>query len=165
MGPLCSRRRISTWTGWYEAAVVSDCPHYMRGKKGNPAIVALDLKRFGQASLTVTATAPRHGSCQQTSNQYASTDTAGSFFYHLARLGADVGVSVVHTDYDEYATMLLLSTERTSQNTTTIVKLYTRSLDVRPALLHDFKTLVQKQGMREDDIIFHEKTASNSTCL
>lgn len=41
-----------------------------------------------------------------------------------AGLGADVDSQVVRTNYDEYAMMLLLSTEKPSGNKTTIVKLY-----------------------------------------
>ncbi|XP_054613701.1 protein AMBP-like [Dunckerocampus dactyliophorus] len=149
---------------WYEGGVVSDCPHYTRNKKASPGVVALDLKRSHHGNLTVTSAISRNGSCQQTSVQYASTETAGKFFYHVARLGVDVAAYVVHTDYDEYAMMGLLSTERTSQNKTTILKLYTRSLDVRLAVLEDFKALVQKHGMRDDSIIFNENRILN-TCI
>nr|XP_057913672.1 protein AMBP-like isoform X2 [Doryrhamphus excisus] len=109
---------------WYEVAVVSDCPHYTSKKKANPGVVALDLKRSDHVNLTVTSATFRNGSCQQTSMQYATTETAGKFLYYVGRLGVDVGAYVVHTDYDGYAMMGLLSTERTSQNKTTIFKLY-----------------------------------------
>ncbi|XP_037122561.1 protein AMBP-like [Syngnathus acus] len=142
---------------WYEVAVVSDCPHYMQKKKGNPVIVILDLKASQQGNVTVLATVPRNGSCHQTSTQYASTDTAGQFFYHVPRLGVDVDAYVVRTDYDQYAMLGLLSTEIASQNKTTIFKLYNRSLDVRQAVLDDFQTLVRTYGMRDDIIVNENK--------
>ncbi|XP_077353779.1 protein AMBP-like [Festucalex cinctus] len=173
---------------WYEVAVVSDCPHYMQNKMGNPVVVALDLKSSQQGNVTVLAKTPRNGSCKQTSTHYASTDTAGQFFYHVPSkchhlchsnfpdiqaheahylpqgLSVDVDAYVVHTDYDQYAMMALLSTERASQNKTTIFKLYSRSLDVRHAALDDFKTLVRTHGMT-DDIIVNENKGSNHTCF
>lgn len=41
-----------------------------------------------------------------------------------AGFGVDVDSFVVHADYDEYAVMLLLSTEKLSGNKTTLVRLY-----------------------------------------
>ncbi|XP_061655988.1 protein AMBP-like [Phyllopteryx taeniolatus] len=148
---------------WYEVAVVSDCPHYMQNKQRNPVIVALDLKPSEQGNVTVMATAPRNGSCKHTSIQYALTDTAGQFFYHVSRFSVDVDAYVVHSDYDQYAMMVLLGTEKASKNKTTIFKLYNRSLDVRDAVLDDFKMLVRINGMG-DDIIIHENKGSN-TCF
>uniref|UniRef100_A0A4W6CCZ6 Lipocalin/cytosolic fatty-acid binding domain-containing protein n=1 Tax=Lates calcarifer TaxID=8187 RepID=A0A4W6CCZ6_LATCA len=110
---------------WYEVAVASTCPHYMQRKRGNPVIVALTLQHdVSDGNFTMMATTFRNGSCQQTSRNYGLTNTPGRFFYHVAKFGADVDSYVVHTNYDEYAMILQLSTEKQSGNTTTIVKLY-----------------------------------------
>ncbi|XP_040013999.1 protein AMBP-like isoform X2 [Xiphias gladius] len=154
---------------WYEVAVVSTCPHYMQRKRGNPVIVALELQHVAsQSNFTLTASTFRNGSCKRTSTNYNLTNTPGQFFYHVATglvhlpptgahrsvmqhiantflpagFGADVDSYVVHTNYEEYAMMLLLSTEKPSGNKTTIVKLYSRSVDVSPDVLDNFKTLV-----------------------
>ncbi|KAM7369126.1 hypothetical protein PAMP_013420 [Pampus punctatissimus] len=135
---------------WYELAVVSTCPHYMQRKRGNPVIVALELKHFAsQGNITVTATNFRNSSCKQTITDYSLTNTPGRFFHHVARFEADVDSYVVHTNYDEFAMMVLLSTERPSGTKTTTMKLYSRAMDVRDAVLDDFKTLVREQGMGE----------------
>uniref|UniRef100_UPI003AABBB42 protein AMBP-like n=1 Tax=Centroberyx gerrardi TaxID=166262 RepID=UPI003AABBB42 len=142
---------------WYEVAVVSTCPHYMQRQRGDPAIVALELQdTISEGKVKMTATALRHGSCKQTSTDYGLTNTPGRFFYHVARFGADVDSYVVHTSYDEYATVIMLSTGKSPGDNSTIVKLYSRTMDVRAAALDDFKTLVRQQGMSNDTIIIKQ---------
>uniref|UniRef100_A0A3B4G1W5 Lipocalin/cytosolic fatty-acid binding domain-containing protein n=1 Tax=Pundamilia nyererei TaxID=303518 RepID=A0A3B4G1W5_9CICH len=142
---------------WYEVAVVSTCPHYMQRKRRNPVIVALELKHVAsEENFTMTATAFRNSLCTETSTDYSLTDTPGRFFYHTARLGADVDAFVVHTTYDKYAVMLLLSTEKPSGNKTTIAKLYSRTVEAGPAVLDHFKTVVREHGMRDDAVIMNQ---------
>ncbi|XP_018525977.1 protein AMBP isoform X2 [Lates calcarifer] len=142
---------------WYEVAVASTCPHYMQRKRGNPVIVALTLQHdVSDGNFTMMATTFRNGSCQQTSRNYGLTNTPGRFFYHVAKFGADVDSYVVHTNYDEYAMILQLSTEKQSGNTTTIVKLYGRTMDVSPAVSDNFKTLVRRHGMSDAAIIMNQ---------
>ncbi|XP_077478251.1 protein AMBP-like isoform X2 [Stigmatopora argus] len=144
---------------WYEVAVVSDCPFFMRNKKLNPVIVTLDVK-----PPNILVTAPRNGSCKQT--HMTLTDIAGQFFYHVARLNVDVDAYVVRSDYEQYAMMALSSVEVSSQNKTTIFKLFSRSLDVRQTVLNDFKSLVRTHEMRDDEIILNEKKlCSRLVCL
>ncbi|XP_067431003.1 protein AMBP-like [Thunnus thynnus] len=139
---------------WYELAVVSTCPHYMQRKRGNPVIRALELKHLAsQANFTMTATNFRTGSCTQTSTDYSLTNTTGQFYHYIARFEADVDTYVVHTNYNEFAMMVLLSVERPSGIKTTTVKLYSRTMDVRAAVMDDFKTLVRQRGLSDDTII------------
>ncbi|XP_049908822.1 protein AMBP-like isoform X1 [Epinephelus moara] len=142
---------------WYEVAVVSTCPHFMQRKRGNPVIVALELQHVdSEGNFTMTATSFRNGTCKQTSTNYALTNTPGRFFHHVARFGVDVDSFVVHSSYDEYAMMLILSTEKASGNKTIIVKLYSRTMSVRAAVLEDFKTLVRQHGVSDDTIIMNQ---------
>ncbi|XP_070845250.1 protein AMBP-like [Chaetodon trifascialis] len=142
---------------WFELAVVSTCPHYMQRKSGNPVIVALELQHVAsEGNFTMTATSFRNGTCKETSTDYGSTDTPGRFFHHVARFGADVDSFVVHTNYDEYAMVLQLSTEKPSGNKTTIAKLYGRAMNVTAAVLDDFKTVVRQHGMSDETIIMNQ---------
>ncbi|XP_026196252.1 protein AMBP-like [Anabas testudineus] len=142
---------------WYEVAVVSTCPHYMRRKQGEPVIVALELQHVAsEQNFTMTATAFRNGTCKQTSTVYNLTDLPGHFFHHIARFSADVYSYVSRTNYDEYAMMLLLSTEKPSGKKATTVKLYSRTVDVSPAVLDNFKTLVRQHDISDDTIIINQ---------
>ncbi|XP_078128265.1 protein AMBP-like [Sander vitreus] len=142
---------------WYELAVVSTCPHYMQRKRGNPVIVALELHHVAsEGNFTMIATTFRNSSCKQTSTDYGLTKTPGRFFHHVAMFGADVDSFVVHSNYDEYAMMLLLSTEKPSGIKTTTVKLYGRTMSVRTAVLDEFKTVVRQYGVTDDAIVMNQ---------
>ncbi|XP_024113577.1 protein AMBP isoform X2 [Oryzias melastigma] len=144
--------------GWYEVAVASTCPHYMQRKRENPLIVALRLDHvpFG-SNFTMTTATLRNGSCMETSTEYFLTNTTGRFFHHVARFRADIDSSVLHTDEDDgYAVMLQLSTEKPSGNKTSIIKLYSRTADVSPAVLHHFQALAMNYGMNEDAVIINQ---------
>ncbi|XP_029299862.1 protein AMBP-like [Cottoperca gobio] len=142
---------------WYEVAVVSTCPHYMQRKRGNPVIVALELQHVAsEGNFTMTAASFKNGSCKKTTTDYDLTNTSGQFYHHIARFEADVDSFVVRSNYDEFAMMLLLSIEKPSGNKTTTMKLYSRNMSVRTAVLDDFKTLVRQQGVSDDTIITNQ---------
>ncbi|XP_013859338.1 protein AMBP [Austrofundulus limnaeus] len=141
---------------WYETAVASTCPHYSLRKKGNPVIVALEIKNVtSEGNFTMLASTFRNGSCEETSTVYSLTNTPGRFFHHVARFNADVDSFVVHTDYNEYAMILQLSTEEPSGIKTTTVKLYSRTLSVSAPVLNLYKTLVG-QHVSEDAVIMNQ---------
>ncbi|KAF7216953.1 protein AMBP [Nothobranchius furzeri] len=142
---------------WYEIAVISTCPHFMLRKKGNPVMFALELKNAtSEGIFTMTASTFRNGSCEESTTNYSLTGTPGRFFHHVARFNADVDSFVVHTNYNKYAMILQLSTEKPSGNKTTIVKLYSRTVTVTPLVLDQFKTLVRQHGIKEDAIIINQ---------
>lgn len=149
---------VSQFMGiWFEVAVVSTCPHYMQRKRGSSAMVAMELQPISsEGNFTMTSTSFRNGSCKQTATDYSLTDTPGRFFHHVARFGADVASFVVHTNYDDFAIILQLSTEKPPGNKTTTVKLYGRAVNVGSAVLENFKSLVRQHGMREEDIIMNQ---------
>lgn len=61
---------------WYEVAVVSTCPHYMRRKQGEPVIVALELQHVAsEQNFTMTATAFRSDSHQWQHTQIETWST------------------------------------------------------------------------------------------
>uniref|UniRef100_G3PZJ3 Protein AMBP n=1 Tax=Gasterosteus aculeatus TaxID=69293 RepID=G3PZJ3_GASAC len=141
---------------WNEVAVVSTCPHYMQRKRRNPIIVALELQHgASDGNFTMTATGFRHGTCYEIHVDYELTTTPGRFVYHLSKWEADVDAYVVHTNYDEYA-ILIMSKQKISGDNSTSVKLYSRTLAVRDTVLDDFKTLVSEQGMSEDTVVIKQ---------
>ncbi|XP_022624166.1 protein AMBP-like isoform X1 [Seriola dumerili] len=146
---------------WYELAVVSTCPHYMKRKRGNPVIVALELQHVAsESNFTMTATSFRlcfdqHSRTILPPYCQSATQHIGNTFLSTG-FGADVHTYVVHSNYDEYAMMLLLSTEKPSGNETTTAKLYSRTMDVTPAVMDNYKTLVRQLGMTDGAIIMNQ---------
>ncbi|XP_033978835.1 protein AMBP isoform X1 [Trematomus bernacchii] len=137
---------------WNEVAVVSSCPYYMEDKRENPVIVALDLQQVApDGNFTMTSARFRNGTCKHRSTNYRLTDTPGRFFNHVAKWGADVDGYVVHTNYNEYA-IIMMSKQKSGGDASTSLKLFSRSMTVRDTVLEDFKTLVRDQGMSDDNI-------------
>uniref|UniRef100_A0A8P4KKQ3 Protein AMBP n=1 Tax=Dicentrarchus labrax TaxID=13489 RepID=A0A8P4KKQ3_DICLA len=135
---------------WYDVAVASTCPH-MQSHRKDAAIGKLVLQSSTQGKLKATRTALRHGTCKEMSVDYEMTSTPGRFSYHIAKWGADVDSYVVHTNYNEYAIMIM-SKQKSSGTKSTSVKLYSRTKTVRATVLADFKTLARQQGMTDTNI-------------
>ncbi|KAI7793234.1 alpha-1-microglobulin [Triplophysa rosa] len=137
---------------WYDIAVASTCP-WLKRHKGEAAIGSLELKSSGSSELiSMTRTSFRHGTCKSISGEYQMTTTPGKFKYHVSKWNADVDAYVVHTNYDEYA-LVVMYKQKSGGEKTTSVKLYGRTMELRPTLIEDFKALVAEQGMSEDTIV------------
>ncbi|XP_067339515.1 protein AMBP-like [Channa argus] len=140
---------------WHDVAVATTCSHLKR-QRGDAAIGKLVLQRgTTEDKLKMTRTSLRHGTCKEVSGDYELTTTPGRFFYHIAKWGADVDAYVVHTNYNEYA-IVILSKQKSSGQKSTSVKLYSRTMAVRDSVLDDFKTLVRQQGLSDDTIIINK---------
>ncbi|XP_063066806.1 protein AMBP-like [Engraulis encrasicolus] len=155
-GPLPSEPQIATQENfsidrfmgkWYDVASASSCP-WMHRHKGAPSLVGtLELKKGTAANtISMTRTMSRGGECKQISGDYKLTSTPGRFNYHVQRWNADVDAYVVHTNYDEYA-LVVMYKEKQGGNKTTSVKLYGRSPTLRDTLLDDFKRVAAEQGL------------------
>ncbi|XP_037548569.1 protein AMBP [Nematolebias whitei] len=137
---------------WRDIAVASSCP-YMQRHRGDAAIGKLLLQNVAAGGkIKTTRTVLRNGTCKEMTGDYELTTTPGRFFYHIEKWGADVDAYVVHTNYNEYA-IVIMSKQKSSGVRSTSVKLYSRTMVVRPTILDDFKTLVKQQGMSESTII------------
>ncbi|XP_034752597.1 protein AMBP-like [Etheostoma cragini] len=140
---------------WHDVAVASTCPHMQRHRE-DAAIGKLVLQRgTTQGKLKMTRTVLRRGTCKEISGDYELTTTPGRFSYHVAKWGADVDAYVVHTNYNEYA-IVIMSKQKTSGVKSTSVKLYSRTMTVRDTVLDDFKTLARQQGISDNNIILKQ---------
>ncbi|XP_065146445.1 protein AMBP [Paramisgurnus dabryanus] len=137
---------------WYDVAIASNC-QWLKRHKGDAAIGSLELKSSGSSeTISMTRISSRHGTCKSISGEYKTTTTPGRFKYHVSKWNADVDAYVVHTNYDEYA-LVVMYKQKAGGDKTTSVKLYGRTMELRPTLIADFKTLVAELGMSEDTII------------
>ncbi|KAM8743887.1 protein AMBP-like [Acanthopagrus schlegelii] len=140
---------------WHDVALASTCPH-IQSHRSDAAIGKLVLQRGATTDkLKATRTVLRHGTCKEMSGDYELTSTPGRFHYHIARWAADVDAYVVHTNYNEYA-IVIMSKQKSSGQKSTSLKLYSRTMSVRATVLEDFKTLVREQGMSDDTIVIKQ---------
>lgn len=138
---------------WYDLAVATKCTH-MQHRKGDAAIGKLELESGSGQKLRMTRTVLKQGSCMEISGEYDLTNTAGRFSYHVAKWNADVDAYVVHTNYNEYAIFIMHKMKQTGGSVS--VKLYSRTKDIRPTILEDFKNLARQQGISDDFIIIKQ---------
>uniref|UniRef100_A0A673WWG2 Protein AMBP n=1 Tax=Salmo trutta TaxID=8032 RepID=A0A673WWG2_SALTR len=140
---------------WHDIAVASTCPWIQR-HRGDAAIGILELQAGDtEGKVSMKRSMKKHGTCKQISGDYELTDTPGRFTYHVAKWGADVDAYVVHTNYDEYA-IVMMSKQKTGGEKTKSAKLYSRTMELRTTILDDFKRLVREQGMADDTVIIKQ---------
>jgi len=134
---------------WYTVANgnTKSCSHKQH-LRGEVAISSLVLETGGEGNIMMTKTGLRHGKCKQFTADYQMTDTPGRFSFQ--KFGVNVDGYVVHTNYDEYAIVII--TMSPGRNKTS-VKLLSRTMEVRETVLDDFKTLVRELGMIDDNIV------------
>uniref|UniRef100_A0A673B4C7 Protein AMBP n=1 Tax=Sphaeramia orbicularis TaxID=375764 RepID=A0A673B4C7_9TELE len=148
---------------WHDIAVGKKCSHAHQTPRGEAAIGKLDLATSTtENKLKMTRSVLRQGTCHQMSGDYELTSTPGRFFYHVAKWNADVDAYVVHTNYKEYAIMIMKKTRGLGDETTS-VKLYSRTMDVRPTILEDFKTLARQQGLTDENITIKQNKGTTKT--
>ncbi|XP_072311411.1 protein AMBP-like [Eucyclogobius newberryi] len=138
---------------WHDLAVATKCSHAQH-RKGDAAIGKLELQRGTGQKLQMTRTMFRQSSCVQITGEYELTSTAGRFFYHVAKWNADVDAYVVHTNYNEYAILIMNKKKPTGDSVS--IKLYSRSKDIRPTILEDFKRLAREHGIKDEFVIMKQ---------
>ncbi|CAN9504953.1 unnamed protein product [Ophioblennius macclurei] len=134
---------------WHDIAVASSCPHMRRHASIGKKVLQ---KGSAEGKIKMTNTMLRNGTCMEITGEYDLTSTPGRIFYHNAKWQADVDAYVVHTNYNEYAIVIMSKQKASGQKSSSII-LYSRTKTVRDTILDDFKTLVKQQGMSEDSIV------------
>ncbi|KAM3912138.1 protein AMBP [Leptodactylus fuscus] len=135
---------------WYDIAIGSTCK-WLKKYKTKYDMGTLELNE-GQTDeeIQTLSTRMRHGTCTQVSGSYKKTDVPGKFKYFNDKYNAEIVNYIVYTNYVEYVTMLMRKTKK--GETTTTVKLYGRTPELRQSLIDDFKQFALEQGIAEDSI-------------
>ncbi|XP_023816234.1 protein AMBP-like [Oryzias latipes] len=140
---------------WYDVALATTSPDLPKHKQNTAIGKLLVQKSAVDTKLKTTRTVLRYGICREVVQDLELTSTHGRFFYNVNRTGADVDAYVLHTNYDEYAVMIMIKIRVTGEKIITL-RLYSRTMTVRPTVLEDFKTLVKEQQLGENNIIIKE---------
>uniref|UniRef100_A0A3Q3XGU2 Protein AMBP n=1 Tax=Mola mola TaxID=94237 RepID=A0A3Q3XGU2_MOLML len=138
------------WGTWYDVAIATSCSFMRRFHQKAPIFKIELLEGSTEGKIQAIQTGQIHGMCRQTSMEYELTSTPGRF-YHLA---SGLDTYVVHTNYNEYAmVIMILPTTRSTADKSISVRLFSRSKTVRATLLEEFKTLAREHGMTDDSVI------------
>ncbi|XP_075041505.1 protein AMBP [Mixophyes fleayi] len=135
---------------WYDVAIGSTC-RYVKLYKGKFDVGTLELSESQKENeIQIVSTRMRRGKCSQVNGVLEKTEVPGKFNYFKEKYGMTINNYVVFTNYNEYATVLMRKTAK--GETTTTVKLYGRTPELRQSLIEDFKQFALEQGIAEDSI-------------
>ncbi|XP_037609506.1 prostaglandin D2 synthase a [Sebastes umbrosus] len=134
---------------WYRVGLAYDSPHFtpFRDKlKASQGIVTALAN--GNVNLTMWDVTP-YGCVRKVYN-YEKTTVAGQFTYFSARHNMVKDITVVDTNYTDYAVVLK---HKVFNREYTQVALYGRSQTVRHDVVNKFKAFALSQGFPRDSIL------------
>uniref|UniRef100_A0A452GHM9 Protein AMBP n=1 Tax=Gopherus agassizii TaxID=38772 RepID=A0A452GHM9_9SAUR len=135
---------------WYDIATGTTCKWMKQYKdKFNMGTLVLGPGMTSN-QISTTSTRLRQGVCTQVSGEYQKTDIPGKYTYYNPSWDVTINSYVVHTNYEEYA--IILMQKKSSFGLTITAKLYGRSPELREGLIVDFRQFAQEMGIPEDSI-------------
>uniref|UniRef100_A0A8D0H4P8 Protein AMBP n=1 Tax=Sphenodon punctatus TaxID=8508 RepID=A0A8D0H4P8_SPHPU len=108
---------------WYDIAIGTNCS-WMKYYKDRFNMGTLVLGP-GQTAKEISTTSTRHGVCTQVSGEYQKMNTPGKYTYYNPTWEVHINSYVVHTNYIEYA--IILMQKKSSFGLTITAKLYGKS--------------------------------------
>ncbi|CAM5163161.1 unnamed protein product [Eretmochelys imbricata] len=135
---------------WYDIATGTTCTWMKQYKdKFNMGTLVLG-PGLTSNRISTNSTRLRQGVCTQVSGECQKTNIPGKYTYYNPSWDVTIDFYVVHTNYEEYAVILMQ--KRSSFGLTITAKLYGRSPELREGLIVDFRQFAQEMGIPEDSI-------------
>ncbi|XP_072514752.1 neutrophil gelatinase-associated lipocalin [Salminus brasiliensis] len=134
---------------WYRVGLAYDSPSFVLYKSTLRVIMGrVDPKENGDANMTVWRM--KSNGCKSKLYSYMKTSVPGVFTYFSTRHNIIKDVTVVETNYTEYA---LLFKYKKMNREYSQVSLYGRTQKLRPELIEKFKKYALQQGFPEESIV------------
>lgn len=135
---------------WYDVAIGSTCK-WLKEYKDKFVMGTLEMGvGENRDELSTASTRIRQGVCSKVFGMYHKTSIPGKFTYYSPKWEMTIDSYVVYTNYDEYAIVLMRKTK--GGETTTNVKLYGRTPELRESLIEEFTQFCLEQGVSSDSI-------------
>uniref|UniRef100_A0A8C8RIX6 Protein AMBP n=1 Tax=Pelusios castaneus TaxID=367368 RepID=A0A8C8RIX6_9SAUR len=135
---------------WYDIAIGTTC-NWMKQYRDKITMGTLLLgPGLSSDHLSTTSIRLRQGVCTQVSGDYQKSEIPGKYTYYNPSWNMNISSYVVHTNYEEYA--IILMQKRSGFGLTITAKLYGRSPELREGLIVDFRQFAQEMGIPEDSI-------------
>uniref|UniRef100_K7FJJ5 Protein AMBP n=1 Tax=Pelodiscus sinensis TaxID=13735 RepID=K7FJJ5_PELSI len=135
---------------WYDIAIGTTCTWMKQYKdKFNMGTLVLG-PGLSSNQISTTSTRLRQGVCTQVIGEYEKTSILGKYTYRSPGWNVTINSYVVHTNYKEYA--IILMQKKSSLGLTITAKLYGRSPELREGLIVDFRQFAREMGIPEDAI-------------
>ncbi|NXU21264.1 AMBP protein, partial [Pardalotus punctatus] len=135
---------------WFDVAIGTTCK-WMKNYKEKFSMGTVVLGPGPSANQISTAsTRLRQGDCTQVSGEYEKTSTPGKYTYYNPKWDVSIQSYVLRTNYEEYAVILMK--KKSSFGTSTTLKLYGMSPELREDLIESFHQLALEMGIPKDSI-------------
>ncbi|KFV08167.1 hypothetical protein N339_02590, partial [Pterocles gutturalis] len=145
---------------WYDIAIGTTCK-WMKNYKEKFSMGTLVLGPGPSTDQISTAsTRMRQGDCTHVTGEYQKTSTPGKYTYYNPKWDVSIQSYVLHTNYDEYAVILMK--KKSSFGPTTTLKLYGRSPELREDLIEAFQQQALELGIPADSIFI---LANRGECI
>nr|XP_046230209.1 prostaglandin D2 synthase a [Scatophagus argus] len=134
---------------WYRVGLAYDSPSFVPYRdKVKISMGIITVLQNGNVNLTMWDATPL--GCQINVYQYEKTSVPGQFTYFSTRHNMVKDITVVETNYTDYALVLK---HKVFNREYTQVALYGRSQSVRINVIQKFKALALSQGFSRDSIL------------
>uniref|UniRef100_A0A3Q0R8Y4 Prostaglandin D2 synthase a n=1 Tax=Amphilophus citrinellus TaxID=61819 RepID=A0A3Q0R8Y4_AMPCI len=128
---------------WYRVGLAYDSPSFVPYRSQIKASVGIVTPLpNGNVNLTMWEATPF--GCQSQKYQYERTSVPGQFTYFSTRHNMVKDITVVETNYTDYAVVLK---HKVFNREYTQVALYGRALSVRPEVIQKFKAFALSRGL------------------
>lgn len=134
---------------WYRVGVAYDSPSFVPFRsKIKASMGTIAPLPNGNANLTMWEATPF--GCVSKKYQYERASVPGQFTYFSARHNMVKDITVVETNYTDYAMVLK---HKVFNREYTQAALYARTLSVRPEVVQKFKTFALSRGLPRESIV------------
>lgn len=137
---------------WYSAGLASNSS-WFREKKGVLYMCKTVVAPATEGGLNLTSTFLRKNQCETKTMVLQPVGVPGHYTYSSPHWGSVHSLSVVETDYDEYAVLFSRGTKGSGQDFR-MATLYSRTQTLKDKLKEKFTTFCKAQGLTEEDIVF-----------
>ncbi|KAM4850166.1 prostaglandin-H2 D-isomerase isoform X1 [Urocitellus parryii] len=145
---------------WFSAGLASNSS-WFREKKSMLSMCKSVVTPTVDGGLNLTSTFLRKNQCETRTMLLQPTGNPGSYSYLSPHWGSTHAVSVVETNYKEYALLFSQGTKGPGQDFH-MATLYSRTQTPRAELKEKFADFCKAHGFTEDDIVF---LPQNDKCL
>ncbi|XP_051022351.1 prostaglandin-H2 D-isomerase [Acomys russatus] len=137
---------------WYSAGLASNSS-WFREKKAEMSMCRTVVAPSTDGGLNLTSTFLRKKQCETKTMLLQPMAVSGHYTYHSPHWGSKHIVSVVETNYNEYALLFSRGTKGRGQDFR-MATLYSRTQTVKNELKEKFINFSNAQGLTEEDIVF-----------
>ncbi|MBN3304173.1 lipocalin [Amia ocellicauda] len=135
---------------WYLIGFATNAPWFVAKKTAmKQGVVVFTPTAGGDLDMSYSSK-KADGTCWQATHLATKTETPGRFTFFSQRWGNNNDMRIVESKYEEYTMVYTIKTK--GEDTSTLLKIYSRTTELRPELLQKFRQFCIENGIEKDNI-------------